>query len=58
MGASQWFVEHWFDLAQAVSVVGSLLFAAYTFRKDEMARRIANLIAIAAGILRHLGSAV
>jgi hypothetical protein len=46
MGVSQWFAEHGFDLIQAVCVVGSLLFAAYTFHKDEKSRRIANLLAI------------
>jgi hypothetical protein len=46
MEASQWFAEHGFDLIQAICVVGSLLFAAYTFHKDEKSRRIANLLAI------------
>jgi hypothetical protein len=46
MGVSQWFAENWFNLIQTVTVVGSLLLAAYTFHKDEKARRIANLIAI------------
>lgn len=43
---SQWFTEHGFDLVQSVCVVGSLLFAAYTFHKSEKALRISNLIAI------------
>jgi hypothetical protein len=46
MGVSQWFAQHGFDLIQAVGVVGSLLFAAYTFQKNEKALRISNLLAI------------
>jgi hypothetical protein len=46
MEVSAWFAQHGFDLIQAVCVVGTLLFAAYTFRKGEKAQRIANLIAI------------
>jgi hypothetical protein len=46
MEASPWLAQHGFDLIQAACVVGSLLFAAYTFQKGEKAQRIANLIAI------------
>jgi hypothetical protein len=46
MGASNWITEHWFDLLQTVGIVGSLLFTAYTTRKDERARKIGNSIAI------------
>ena len=46
MGTTAWIVEHWFDLLQTVGIVGSLLLAAYTTRKDERARRIGNSIAI------------
>jgi hypothetical protein len=46
MGLSSWFSEHWFDLLQTVGIVGSLLLAIYTTRKDEWARRIGNSIAI------------
>lgn len=46
MGATQWIAEHWFDLLQTVGIVGSLLLATYTTRKDERARRIGNSIAI------------
>jgi hypothetical protein len=46
MGASQWIGEHWFDLIQSVGIIASLLFSAYTTRKDERARRIGNLIAV------------
>jgi len=41
-----WFQDHWFDLLQTVGIIGSLLLAAYTTRKDERARRIGNSIAI------------
>ena len=46
MGVSQWFAQHGFDLIQAVCVVGTLLFAAYTFQKNEKALQISNLLAI------------
>jgi len=41
-----WLQEHWFDLFQTVGIIGSLLLAAYTTRKDERARRIGNSITI------------
>jgi hypothetical protein len=43
---SSWFSQPWVELFQTVGIVGSLLFAAYTTRKDEQARRIGNSIAI------------
>ena len=46
MVASQWIGEHWFDLVQSAGIIASLLFSAYTTRKDERARRIGNLIAV------------
>jgi plasmid maintenance system killer protein len=46
MEVSRWLTEHWFDLLQTVGIVGSLLFAAYTTRKDVRARKIGNSIAI------------
>jgi hypothetical protein len=46
MGVSPWLAQHGFDLIQAVCVVGTLLFAAYTFQKNEKALRISNLLAI------------
>jgi plasmid maintenance system killer protein len=46
MGALSWIAEHWFDLLQTVGIIGGLLLATYTTRKDEKARRISNLIAI------------
>ena len=46
MEASQWIGQHWFDLVQSVGIIASLLFSAYTTRKDERARRIGNLIAV------------
>jgi hypothetical protein len=42
MEASQWVGEHWFDLVQSVGIIASLLFSAYTTRKDKRARRIGN----------------
>ena len=46
MGVQNWIAEHWFDLLQTVGIVGSLLLAAYTTRKDERARRVGNSIAV------------
>jgi hypothetical protein len=47
MGTLSWVTEHWFDLLQTVGIVGGLVFTAYTTQKDERARKIGNLIAIA-----------
>jgi phosphoribosylaminoimidazole-succinocarboxamide synthase len=47
MGALSWITEHWFDLLQTLGIVGGLVFTAYTTHKDEKARRIGNMIAIA-----------
>jgi len=46
MEGLQWIGEHWFDLLQTVGIVGGLFFTAYTTRKDDRSRKIANLIAI------------
>jgi hypothetical protein len=46
MEGLQWVGEHWFDLLQTAGIVGGLLFIAYTTRKDDRSRKIANLIAI------------
>jgi hypothetical protein len=46
MKGLQWIGEHWFDLLQSVGIVGGLMFTAYTTRKDDRSRKIANLIAI------------
>jgi hypothetical protein len=46
MEGLQWIGEHWFDLLQTVGIIGGLLFTAYTTRKDDRSRKIANLIAI------------
>ena len=46
MGFINWVAEHWFDGIQTVGIVGGLLFAGYTFWKDEKARKISNSIAI------------
>jgi hypothetical protein len=46
MEGLQWIGEHWFDLLQTVGIVGGLLFTAYTTKKDDRSRKIANLIAI------------
>ncbi len=47
MGIFNGFVVHWFDLLQSAGIIGGLLFTAYSIRKDNQARRISNLNAIA-----------
>ena len=46
MEVSPWLGQHWFDLVESAGIIASLLFSAYTTRKDERARRIGNLIAV------------
>ncbi|MEI6076814.1 MAG: hypothetical protein WCS94_14625 [Verrucomicrobiota bacterium] len=46
MAATNWIIEHWFDLFQTLGIVGGLLFTAYAVWKDERARKITNLIAL------------
>lgn len=46
MEAWQWIGRFWFELIQSAGIVGSLLFSAYTTRKDERARRVANLMTV------------
>ena len=46
MEALRWIGEKWFDLLQTFGIIGGLLFTAYAVRKDENARKIANLIAL------------
>lgn len=46
MAVTAWLAGNWFDLLQTVGIVGSLLFTAYTVRRDEKARKVGNLIAI------------
>ena len=42
-----WLTEHWFDLAQTTGIVIGFVFTARALHRDETARRIANMIAIA-----------
>ena len=46
MVLASWFSEYWFDPLQTLGIIGTLLLAIYTARKDERARRIGNSIAI------------
>ena len=41
-----WLVEHWFDFAQTVGIIGGLLFTAHAIRRDEKSRAITNTIAV------------
>src|ERR1051325_5602740 len=45
MGA--WITQHWFDLLQSVGIVSGFIFTAYSIRKEDVSRRIGNLLAIA-----------
>jgi hypothetical protein len=46
MEGLQWIGGHWFDLLQTAGIIGGLIFTAYSSRKDDGSRKIANLIAI------------
>ena len=46
MEVLHWLAEYWFDLTQTVGIIGGLVFAAHTLRKDERARTVSNTIAI------------
>ncbi|SRR5258706_353951 len=49
MEVFHWLGEHWFDSVQTFGIVGGLLLTTYTVRKDELARRISNLLSINGG---------
>ena len=46
MEVFHWVAEHGFDLVGVLGIIASLLFTAFSFRKDDHSRRISNLIAI------------
>jgi len=39
-----WLTLHWFDLLQAVGIVGGLFFAGWSLHMDTEAQRVANLL--------------
>src|ERR1051325_6097078 len=39
--------QHCFDLLQSVGIVSGFIFTAYSIRKEDVSRRIGNLLAIA-----------
>lgn len=46
MGNMWWVAANWFELLQTAGIIASLLFSAYSMRRDEQGRRIGNLTAI------------
>ena len=46
MGLTTWISENWFTFLQSVGIVGSLWYAAQSFRLDARVRRIGNLFQI------------
>ncbi len=43
-----WLAEHWLDLLQSIGIVSGLFFTAYSIRKEDVSRKIANLMAVTA----------
>jgi hypothetical protein len=41
---SSWLALHWFDLLQAVGIVGGLFFAGWSLHLDAQTQRVANLL--------------
>lgn len=41
-----WAVENWFDLLNAIGIIGGLLFTAFSLRSESKTRRISNLLKI------------
>jgi hypothetical protein len=41
-----WLLQNWFTLLNAVGIVGSLVFTAFSLRSETKTRRIANLLVI------------
>ncbi len=46
MQAWPWLGQHWFELLNAVGVVGGLLFTAVSLRSETETRRVGNLLTI------------
>ena len=44
MASPDWFTTNWYSLVETVGIIGSLIFAAVSFRTDTKARRIGNLL--------------
>lgn len=42
----EWALEHWLELLNAVGVVGSLLFTAFSLREETKTRRVTNLLTL------------
>lgn len=43
-GMASWLVTHGFDLISALGVIAGLTFTAFSFRRDDRSRRVANLL--------------
>lgn len=46
MAFSDWLAENWYSTLEGTGIIGSLIFAAVSFRADTKARRIGNLITL------------
>ena len=44
MAFPDWLSSNWYSLVEAAGIIGSLIFAAVSFRTDSRARRIGNLL--------------
>lgn len=43
-----WITAHTFEILEGIGIIGSLLFTAISFRREDRSRHIANLLAITA----------
>src|SRR5471030_1500697 len=46
MAELHWIRDNWFNLLNAVGIIGGLLFTAFSLRSETKTRRIANLLSI------------
>jgi hypothetical protein len=46
MAFTGWLAENWYSALEGAGIIGSLIFAAVSFRTDTKARRIGNLITL------------
>lgn len=43
-----WLIEHWFEVLNAVGIVGGLVFTAVSLRSETKTRKVANLLTMTA----------
>lgn len=46
MELSRWAAENWFNILNAVGIIGGLLFTAHSLRSETRTRKVANLLTI------------